>query len=549
MNTTVFSARKIITMNPMRPEATHVAVRDGRVLAVGDLARMREWGAFELDERFAGQVLMPGLVEGHSHLMAGGLWQFPFVGFHARTAPDGKVWSGCRNFDEVVQRLARIESAMGDPKQPLVAWGFDPIFLGSERMTVAHLDRVSTTRPVVVLHASQHLMNVNSTALALAGVTRDTDIEGVVKDARGEPSGELQEFAAMFPITRLIGNIFRVTGTSEAGLRMFGQIAQLAGVTTATDLVNDLAADNVELLQRITAEDDYPVRIVPAYLSLDGSMPRQSGAERVRQRITGNTGKLRFGAVKIVVDGSIQGFTARLRWPGYFNGHENGIWIGSPAELKASIEFFHAEGLQLHIHTNGDEATELALDAVEAALARHPRPDHRHTLQHCQMADAAQFRRMARLGMCVNLFANHIYYWGDAHHALTMGPDRAERMDACATALSAGVPLAIHSDAPITPLGPLFTAWCAVNRLTSSGRVLGAAERIPVADALRAITLGAAFTLRLDDRIGSIEVGKLADLCVLDDDPLAVAPEALKDVRIAGTVLGGRVLPLPGQAH
>jgi predicted amidohydrolase YtcJ len=549
MNTTVFSARKIITMNPMQPEATHLAVRDGRVLAVGDLARMREWGAFELDERFAGQVLMPGLVEGHSHLMAGGLWQFPFVGFHARTAPDGKVWSGCRNFDEVVQRLARIESAMGDPKQPLVAWGFDPIFLGSERMTVAHLDRVSTTRPVVVLHASQHLMNVNSTALALAGVTRDTDIEGVVKDARGEPSGELQEFAAMFPITRLIGNIFRVTGTSEAGLRMFGQIAQLAGVTTATDLVNDLAADNVELLQRITAEDDYPVRIVPAYLSLDGSMPRQSGAERVRQRITGNTGKLRFGAVKIVVDGSIQGFTARLRWPGYFNGHENGIWIGSPAELKASIEFFHAEGLQLHIHTNGDEATELALDAVEAALARHPRPDHRHTLQHCQMADAAQFRRMARLGMCVNLFANHIYYWGDAHHALTMGPDRAERMDACATALSAGVPLAIHSDAPITPLGPLFTAWCAVNRQTSSGRVLGAAERIPVADALRAITLGAAFTLRLDDRIGSIEVGKLADLCVLDDDPLAVAPEALKDVRIAGTVLGGRVLPLPGQAH
>ena len=549
MSTTVFSARKIITMNPMQPEATHVAVRDGRVLAVGDLARMRAWGAFDLDERFAGQVLMPGLVEGHSHLMAGGLWQFPFVGFHARTAPDGKVWSGCRNFDEVVQRLARIESEMDDPKQPLVAWGFDPIFFGSERMTVAHLDRVSTTRPVVVLHASQHLMNVNSTALALAGITRDTDIEGVVKDARGEPSGELQEFAAMFPITRLIGNIFRITGTSEAGLRMFGQIAQLAGVTTATDLVNDLAADNVELLQRITAEDDYPVRIVPAYLSLDGSMPRQSGAERVRQRIAANTGKLRFGAVKIVVDGSIQGFTARLRWPGYFNGHENGIWIGSPAELKASIEFFHAEGLQLHIHTNGDEATGLALDAVEAALQKHPRPDHRHTLQHCQMADAAQFRRMARLGMCVNLFANHIYYWGDAHHALTMGPDRAERMDACATALSAGVPLAIHSDAPITPLGPLFTAWCAVNRLTSSGRVLGAAERIPVADALRAITLGAAFTLHLDDRIGSIEVGKWADFCVLDDDPLAVAPEALKDVRIAGTVLGGRVLPLPGQPH
>ncbi len=212
------------------------------------------------------------------------------------------------------------------------------------------------------------------------------------------------------------------------------------------------------------------------------------------------------------------------------------------------IADFHAAGLQLHIHTNGDEATQVAIDGIEQALTDHPRADHRHTLQHCQMADEAQFRRMGRLGICANLFANHIYYWGDAHRTLTMGPDRSERMDACAAALRNGVPLAIHSDAPITPLGPLFTAWCAVNRQTSSGQVLGESERIGVAEALRAITLGAAFTLRLDDRIGSIEVGKFADFCVLEDDPLAVAPDALKDVRIAGTVLGGRVLPLPGSS-
>src|SRR5690606_23533611 len=145
-----------------------------------------------------------------------------------------------------------------DPDQPLLAWGFDPIFFGTERMTVDHLDRVSRTRPVVILHASQHLMNVNSAALAGAGIDRDTDIDGVVKfdkgPRRGEPSGELQEFAAMFPITRLTGNIFRLTGTSEAGLRMFGQIAQLAGVTTATDLVNDLSDGPFEMLRRLTAE-------------------------------------------------------------------------------------------------------------------------------------------------------------------------------------------------------------------------------------------------------------------------------------------------------
>jgi predicted amidohydrolase YtcJ len=548
--TTVFRARKIITMNPRQPEATHVAVRDGRVLAVGDAQRVQAWGPVTLDERFAKNVLMPGLVEGHSHLMAGGLWQFPFVGFHARTAPDGKVWQGCSNFDEVIARLAEIESKMTDPAKPLLAWGFDPIFFGAERMTVDHLDRVSRTRPIVILHASQHLMNVNSAALAGAGIDRHTQVEGVARfeagARQGEPNGELQEFAAMFPITRLTGNIFRITGASEAGLRMFGQIAQLAGVTTATDLVNDLSDDNVAALQRMTNEADYPVRLVPAYLSLDGTMNNAAGATRVRERMKGNTEKLHFGAVKIVVDGSIQGFTARVRWPGYFNGHANGIWIGSPGQLRESIRFFHAEGFQLHIHTNGDEATELALDAIEEALAQHPRADHRHTLQHCQMADAAQFRRMAALGVGANLFANHIYYWGDAHHALTMGPDRAHRMDACATALAHGVPLAIHSDAPITPLAPLFTAWCAVNRLTSSGRVLGEAERISVPDALQAITLGAARSLHLDDRIGSIEVGKFADFCVLEEDPLASKPEALKDLHIAGTVLGGRVLTPTG---
>lgn len=544
--TTVFSSRKIITMDPSNPTATHVAVRDGRILSAGSLERTKAWGDFDLDERFADRVLMPGLVEGHCHLMAGGLWMFPYVGFHERTGPDGRRWAGCRSFDDVVQRLREAHEAMGGGEEPLIAWGFDPIFFSDERMSVRHLDQVSTSRPVVILHASQHLMNVNSATLRKAGITRDTEVEGVVKMDDGDPSGELQEFAAMFSVARLIGNLYQVLGTSETGLRLFGQLSQRAGVTTATDLVNDLASDNVELLQRLTAEPDYPVRLVPAYAALDGSVANADGAARVRRRQKENTDKLFFGPVKLVADGSIQGFTARLRWPGYFNGHENGTWILPPSELRTAIDYFHAQGFQLHIHTNGDEATDLALDAVEAALARHPRADHRHTLQHCQMADAAQYRRMARLGMCVNLFANHLYYWGDAHRSTTLGPDRAGRMNACATALRHGIPLAIHSDTPVTPLGPLFTAWCAVNRLTVGGQVLGQAERISVADALHAITLGAAYTLRLDHRIGSIETGKLADFCVLDRDPLEVAPEALKDVRVLGTVLGGRPLPLPG---
>jgi predicted amidohydrolase YtcJ len=197
----------------------------------------------------------------------------------------------------------------------------------------------------------------------------------------------------------------------------------------------------------------------------------------------------------------------------------------------------------VHTHTNGDEATALALDCMQQALAAQPAPDHRFILQHCQLADAAQFRRIKSLGMGVNLFANHLYYWGEQHRAVTVGPERADRMNACRTALDAGVPLAVHSDAPITPLAPLFTAWCAANRLSSEGRVMGASECISVMEALHAVTLGAAWTLRLDGEIGSIECGKRADFCVLTQDPTALPALGLKDIPVWGTVQGGRVFP------
>lgn len=543
MNTTIYAARSILTMNPAQPRATHVAVRDGRILGVGTKESLAGWGPARLDERYAGQVLMPGLVEGHCHLPEGGMWKFVYVGFYDRRGPDGRLWEGLKSFEAVAARLREAERALA-PDATLIGWGFDPIFFEGRRMDVRDLDAVSAQRPVVVMHASMHLMNVNTPMLARAGIDRDTDIEGITRMDDGQPSGELCEFAAMFPVMRLIGSPFRTLGVSEEGLRMFGQVAKWAGVTTATDLVNELTEEGAAALARVTAEPDYPVRIVPAASALTYAGDPAGCLARLERARAQNHDKLHFGMVKLVVDGSIQGFTARVRWPGYYNGAPNGIWVTAPAELDALVQTYHDAGAQLHIHTNGDEATQLAIEAVDRALRRNPRRDHRHTLQHCQMADAAQFRRMASLGMCANLFANHIYYWGDAHYELTMGPDRANRMDACATAARAGVPFAIHSDAPITPLGPLFTAWCAVNRQTASGRVLGESERIGVDAALHAVTLGAAYTLHLDHLVGSIEVGKYADFCVLEDDPLSVPADGLKDLKVAGTVIGGVPLAL-----
>jgi len=543
--TTVFRAKSILTMNPAQPTATHVAVRDGRILAVGSESDVLAWGEVKNDDRYADKVMMPGLIEAHCHLHEGVVWLYVYVGYYDRKGPDGKIWKGLKTIDEVVERLLDQAKKTEAGKQ-IIGWGFDPIYFGSQRMTINDLNKVSTENVVAVMHASMHLMNTNSLALEQAGIDRDTDIEGIVHFENGEPTGELLEFAAMFPVTRLLGNPFRTLGQTPECLDMFGKVAQVAGVTTATDLVNELHEEGIVSMSKHTMNPDYPVRIVPAASGMLFGRNVEQCLEKLNNVFKYNHDKLHFGMVKLVVDGSIQGFTARVRWPGYFNGAPNGTWVTSPDDIDGIVEKYHRAGVQLHIHTNGDEATQVTLEAVEKALDAHPRHDHRHTLQHCQMADTAQFKQIAKLGMCVNLFANHLFYWGDAHYAMTMGPDRANRMDACGTASRLGIPLAIHSDAPITPIGPLFTAWCAVNRQTASGRILGESERITVDQALYAITMGAAYTLKMEDKIGSIEIGKFADFCVLESDPTDTAPEKLKDIVVVGTVLGGRPLPLPG---
>jgi predicted amidohydrolase YtcJ len=543
-DTIVFSARKIVTMNPSRPSATHVAVREGRIVAVGSFDEIVGTSGAKVDDRFKDKVLRPGFVEGHSHIMEGMMWSLPYVGAFDRRSPEGKLVQGLPDIDAIVARLQEAEAAMTDPEAPLFAWGFDPLHIGSVSLMRQNLDRVSTTRPIMVVHASFHISNVNTIVLQRAELDRTTNISGVVMGKDGEPSGEVQGIAARFRVFRVLGTNPLSGNLTADDVNRYAASSCIQGVTTITDLHNDLADLTIEVYRAASRRDDFSVRLVPAMASVSHS-PEQ-GVEKIKTLKASNNDKLHYGIVKLVVDGSIQGFTARLRWPGYHNGAPNGLWYIAPEELPSIVAAYHNAGIQLHIHTNGDEATEVALDAVEAAQIAKPRPDHRHTLQHCQMADAAQFKRMKSLGMCVNLFSNHVYYWGDSHYELTMGPERANRLDATGTALRVGVPFAIHSDAPVTPLSPLFTAWCAVNRVSSSGRVLGKeTEALTVEQALAAITINAAYTLKLDHIVGSIEAGKYADFAVLDEDPFEVAPEKLKDIAIWGTVVGGHVREAP----
>ncbi|MBE1285351.1 MAG: amidohydrolase family protein [Rhodobacteraceae bacterium] len=535
---TVFQARKIVTMDPNRPSATHVAVRDGWILAVGDENCASDWGTVKHDDRFRNDVLMPGLVEGHAHMMAGAMWQFTYVGYHDRLDPQGRMHKGMQDLGAVIERLKEAEADLPSDG-PLVGWGLDPIFLTDERLSRQHLDQVSPDRPIAIMFSNFHLMCVNSAALESAGYSRESNAEGVVKGPDGEPTGELQEMAAMFPVMRRMGLDFRGLSQTEASIRAYSDVCRLAGVTTITDLFSTMEDGDLQTMLDVTGSPGFPLRIVPA-LGAVGAAPEEISQRALALRKK-STEKLRLGAVKLMTDGSIQGWTARVKWPGYVGGHPNGLWNTPPEVIYQLCEEMQAKGVQMHIHVNGDEASDVSLKALEAAAQKHPWPGARHVLQHCQMMGADQFRKAAELGVCCNLFSNHIWYFGDQHAELTIGQDRAERMDAARGALDEGVHLAIHSDAPVTPLGPLFTAWCAVNRQTMSGRVLGDAQCISVSEALHAITLGAAYTLRMDDEIGSIETGKRADFAVLGQDPTEVAPEALKDVPVLGTVVGGEV--------
>ncbi|MFP5313447.1 MAG: amidohydrolase [Actinomycetes bacterium] len=538
--TIVYPAKLVRTIDPACPEAEAVAVRGGRIRAVGPVNELRRYSGTVVDDRYADNVLVAGFIEAHSHAGSGGTWESIYVGRFDRVAPDGTRWDGCKTPGAVLDRLRSAERDMpADQAIPLLAWGFDPIYYPGQNVLARDLDSVSPTRPIHMNHASGHVCVVNSAVLRSCGIYGNTGVEGVETHADGTPTGELREFAAMALIKDVIGGGFGAPG--ESAIRAFGQDAVNNGVTTVTDLGSlALMTDSgVDSLLKVV-DHAFPARLSVFHFGTGtAGMPPRDAAVRLQEVKGRSTGKLLMGHVKLMLDGSIQGFTARVQHPGYLHDRPNGIWNMSPAEFEDALAAYHQAGLLVHVHCNGDQATELFVTTLEKILRKYPQPDHRHTVTHSQMTTPAQYRRMAKLGMCANIFANHIWAWGDQHMDITLGPDRAARMNAAATALASGVPISLHSDTPVTPMAPLQTIKHAVTRLTPSGRVMGEFERISAAEALKAVTLGSAYMLRMDAEVGSIEPGKLADMAVLDADPLAVPVQEIDRIGVIGTVVGG----------
>ncbi len=547
-STTVYPARTVLTMNEMAPRADAVAVQGDTIRAVGSLAAvesgLRMQGvSFDVDDRFADAVLLPGFIEAHCHASQYGLfWQSPYLGRNPRVRPDGTTAPGCASLDAAILEL-RKAAADQDNDGVIMGWGFDPALLPDyPGFTRHHLDDVSTTRPVLVINLSGHIFYANSVALDAAGYGPGTDIQGVVKDADGRPTGELQELAAAAGVFLAAGVLAEPDEMRQATWDA-GRLAQRVGCTTITDLAAGLLPGAIESYRDAAADPEFPLRLTYYLLSEIACTTDESLAQLVETQRS-NDVHLRCAGVKFVTDGSIQGYTAWMEWPYYYDGHTNGFPNFTSEELAEQVKQVHDAGVQCALHANGDATTTLVINAVEQALRENPREDHRHRVEHNQLASDAQLARMARLGMATNLFVNHVFHWGDFHASHTLGPDRVKYLDPTASARRNGVRYALHSDCWVTPLDPLHTVWTAATRQSRDGQVLGPDERISVTEALRAVTIDSAWILFEDHLKGSIEPGKLADLVALDAEPTDDDVGAVPDIGVLATMMGGRVFEI-----
>lgn len=551
---TIFVAKKIITMANEIEEAEAVAVFDGKILAVGlqkeveEALRVRGL-TYELDKRFQEQIILPGFIEAHMHVQYAGVnLNHVYVGYFDRYSPEGQLIKGCTTIEDILARLKETYEANPDKyddKNWLNAYGIDPLVLGNVDLNSKLLDTVTTKVPICINHASGHLLSINTLAIELSGVDKIDD-PGIGRFPDGTCNGNIAETENMKHVLKVGG--MGISGDPvEISCRATydaARVAQINGCTTITDKAFGfpMVSKSIEGYQKMQEGDPLATRLVvePFLESIETSFGGWDGLAKLRKEMENDM--FIFGNTKLLVDGSIQGYTANLLAQEYWSGVPNGHLIATKEEIIKSLEQSEDYGYSISIHTNGNGATETAIQAIEERRKQKPSNLFRHSLEHNQLVTENQLYRMNQNNITSNFFINHIYYWGDVHSNYTAGPHEVKRMNPLRSALDHDLRFSVHSDYPVTEVNPLFSAWVACNRKAAiSGNVYGEDQCLTVKEALRLITINAAWLLQLEDYIGSIEVGKWADFTVLAEEPTEENKANLKDIKIVATVLGGKV--------
>ena len=527
----VYRGGPILTMDAESRVVEALGIEGNRIGAAGTEAEVRAWAGPDAPVvDLEGRALLPGFIDAHGHFPGAGVTA---VVVDLNSPPIGSV----ECMDEVVARM-RDRAAETSAGEWVLGIGYDDTLLAEARHpTREDLDRASTEHPIGIMHISGHLGVMNSRGLAELGIgARTPDPEGGVirRDrATGEPDGVLEE-TAMKPLQERLASpsITDALAMLREAVRRYVSV----GVTTAQNGLAD--ATQLRLLTWASRLGLVPIRLV-LWPSMEVADEMLAG----RFSFTSyDDDWVRVGAVKLVADGSIQGYTGYLSEPYHVPPGDDRGYRGyprmSPDELVERVGRYHAAGLQLAVHGNGDAAIDDILDAFEAALAARPDPDARPIVIHAQMTRVDQLDRMKALSVIPSFFSLHTFYWGDRHWDRFMGPERTARMSPARSAVERELRFTIHCDTPIVPMEPLRLVWSAVNRRSASGRSIGQAERISPMQALRSVTIDAAFQHFEDEIKGSLEPGKLADLVVLSGSPLD-DPEHIDAIHVLETVVGG----------
>ena len=528
----LFLNGKLITMNARAPEATAFGIWGNRFSAVGsdaDVGKMADSRTEVID--LHGRTVVPGFIESHNHLS---MYATTLLQADCRPAAN-------RRIADVKEKLRDL-AGQTKPGYWVKGWGYDDTLIGDHRhLTRTDLDDISTQLPIFVLHVSAHLAYVNSKALEIAGIgsrTPQPDGGEIHLDENGTPTGLLIEPNAINRVSQHIPSN-TVSEFKKVIPRAIDHFHRL-GITSIHDAAIGYGGDIAEVCRAYRELETGGRLDLRIYLTIVEDHYRQLNTLGLGTGVGSDF--LKIGCVKLFQDGSIQALTAALKDDYLNRPGVTGDLIQSQASLNNLVATYHRAGLQIAVHANGDRAIESVLQAFERAQQLHPRRDHRHMLIHCQLATNDHIRRMKALGVIPNYFVNHVYYWGDRHLSLFLGPERARRIDPLGSSLRAGLKFCLHSDLPVTPADPIASIHNAVNRKTRTGKLLGPAERISPLAALKAYTVNAAYCSFEDGIKGSIEVGKLADFAVLSDDPVTVAPGSIKKIRVIATAVGGRLV-------
>ena len=534
--------KDLVTLDSDYPNATAVLIRDDRIHAVGakeDL--IKEFPNTPVDLTHKNDVLIPGFIEHHIHpLLAAITMNSEIVAIDDWTVLNKKS-TGIRDREGYLKKLKELESSM-NTNDPLISWGFHHYFHG--KLTKDDLDKISSDRPILIIHRSFHEFIMNSKALEFFGIAKE-DLKGLNAEEKKLANYEEGHFSerglimVMPKIMQFLAAPQRIIG----GLSITEEYIHKQGIT----LIANPGAMYNKLTQGaknyVFGDTDTPFRslFIPSALYMLEHFNNSELLEETEALLNWGEGKVQYlpKHIKLFSDGAMYSQNMVLR-DGYLDGHQ-GVWLMEEDIFKETFRIYWDAGYQIHIHQNGDSGLDRILEVLEDNMARNPRDDHRTTIVHFGYSAFDQIEKMKQLGVIVSANPYYVPVLSDLYSKVGIGYERSQEMVRLGDVARANIRLSLHSDMPMAPASPLALMHAAVNRINYANEVAGPNQRISSLNALKGVTLNAAYVLGLESDYGSISPGKYANFTLLEENPLTVDHLLIKGIKIKGTIVEGRL--------